>query len=629
MLKRILSFNFIIIAVFFITSAVLSQSVNKIAPPTEIKYYTSSNTNDISSITKEPPQQKTFSAEKQELLNKLDQARLSDNIAGKELYEKQLNAMDGNSPVVLQESRVISGGRAPYEEQIRGTDFNSVMINGNGIWASATQTAPSSFPNAGTIYVASGNYAASGGDTCKIYSSTDGGATFNYLYRFYFNINADINRGELDIELMYDNSKVWLYGIIGYYDVANTTSRSVLFRFDLSSGVYSGFDLSWPGYTTSTNLYINPRITSDNSIYAATAYVYLSTSFDSTGSGTSHIYRQKYAHITNPFNSTPTINYTMPSTSGGFYWNTSSVASLYPWTDLAFFRTSTSINRILTVYTIPGSSSSNIYLAWSDDFGSTISGTSSITESNINHSTRMVFNGGTSNYNGMISYVRKYSATDWDIYCYSTTDGGTSWAGGYIDGSANYARTVDIVAPRGANNIFKIAYVQDSASTNYVFYTGGNLSSFNNPYRKICSSSNVDTLFSKTIAGYKLGGGDDSFLLFSSESGAGLYASRLCANSIGISNNGSEVPKVYSLSQNYPNPFNPTTTIKFSLPKQSEVKLVVYDVLGNEVTTLENGKLGAGNYIVDFNTSGLSSGVYFYKLTAGEYSDSKRMILIK
>ena len=628
MIKRILQLKLIVLAVFFITSAVLSQSVNKIAPPTEILYSNSSCTNEISSYSKEPQQQKTFSAEKQELLNLLDQARLSGDIAKKELLEKQLNALDGVSTVTLKESQIVSGGKVPVGEQIKGIDYNSTMLNGDGIWASATQTAPSNFPNAGTIYVATGIYASSAGDTCKIYSSTDGGVTFNYLYRFFFNINSDINRGELDIELMYDNSKIWLYGVVGYYDVVNTVSKSVLFRFDLSTGTYVGYDLHWPGYTTNSNQYINPRITSDNSVYASTSYVYFTTSFDSTGNGGSHIYRQKYAHITNPFSSSPTINYTMPSTNGGFFWNTGPTSSgYYPWTDIAFFRTSSSTSRILTVYSI--NNDNHLYLAWTDDFGNTLTDYNTIMESNVNRGARMVFNGGLSNYNGMIAFVRKYTATDWDPYCYTTTNGGTNWTSGYIDGSSNYARSIDIVAPRGANNVFKIAYIQDSASTNYVFYAGGNLSGFNNPYRKICSPSGVDTSFGKAVAGYKLTGSDDSFLLYSYFAGMGLYASRLCASTIGISNNGSEIPKEYSLSQNYPNPFNPSTTIKFSLPKLSNVKLIVYDVLGNEITTLENGKLNPGNYIVDFNTSSLSSGVYFYKLTADNYTETKRMILIK
>jgi hypothetical protein len=97
----------------------------------------------------------------------------------------------------------------------------------------------------------------------------------------------------------------------------------------------------------------------------------------------------------------------------------------------------------------------------------------------------------------------------------------------------------------------------------------------------------------------------------------------------GAGNNLSEVPKVYSLAQNYPNPFNPVTKINFAIPKQGFVTLKVYDVLGREVSTLVNEVKQTGNYSVDFDASYLSSGVYFYRIESGGFSDIKRMILIK
>ena len=97
----------------------------------------------------------------------------------------------------------------------------------------------------------------------------------------------------------------------------------------------------------------------------------------------------------------------------------------------------------------------------------------------------------------------------------------------------------------------------------------------------------------------------------------------------GVTQNGNTVPTEYTLSQNYPNPFNPTTNIKFDLPKQGFVSLKVYDVVGKEVATLVNEVKSAGSYIVDFNGTGLSSGVYFYRLQAGDFASVKRMILVK
>ncbi len=98
---------------------------------------------------------------------------------------------------------------------------------------------------------------------------------------------------------------------------------------------------------------------------------------------------------------------------------------------------------------------------------------------------------------------------------------------------------------------------------------------------------------------------------------------------VGITQNGSEVPTVYSLSQNFPNPFNPVTKINFALPKQGLVTLKVYDMLGREVSTLVNEVKSAGNYTVDFNGSKMTSGVYFYKIQSNGYTEIKKMTLIK
>jgi hypothetical protein len=88
-------------------------------------------------------------------------------------------------------------------------------------------------------------------------------------------------------------------------------------------------------------------------------------------------------------------------------------------------------------------------------------------------------------------------------------------------------------------------------------------------------------------------------------------------------------PKTFLLEQNYPNPFNPSTTIRYQLPVASEVKLEVYDVLGKKIATLVNERQSAGSYQVVWNASGLSSGTYFYRLQAGTFVETKKMIMVK
>lgn len=100
-------------------------------------------------------------------------------------------------------------------------------------------------------------------------------------------------------------------------------------------------------------------------------------------------------------------------------------------------------------------------------------------------------------------------------------------------------------------------------------------------------------------------------------------------NPIGLINITTELPGEYLLYQNYPNPFNPVTDIIFNLPENEFVKLTVYNITGRETAVLVNNKLEAGSYKVDFNASGLPSGVYFYRLNAGKFSETKKMVLIK
>ncbi|MCI0449882.1 MAG: FG-GAP-like repeat-containing protein [Chlorobi bacterium] len=104
------------------------------------------------------------------------------------------------------------------------------------------------------------------------------------------------------------------------------------------------------------------------------------------------------------------------------------------------------------------------------------------------------------------------------------------------------------------------------------------------------------------------------------------------AGVIGINNNNSQIPDKFKLAQNYPNPFNPSTVIEYSVPKSTYITIKLYDILGNEISVLESSYKNPGNYFVSLSsniTSRLASGVYYYKLTSADFTDTKKMILIK
>lgn len=113
-------------------------------------------------------------------------------------------------------------------------------------------------------------------------------------------------------------------------------------------------------------------------------------------------------------------------------------------------------------------------------------------------------------------------------------------------------------------------------------------------------------------------------------SGQILGSGTFCGNPTGIeSDDYNNLPTEFALGQNYPNPFNPTTKISWQLPVGSHQTLKVYDILGNEVVTLVNEYREAGRYEVEFNASGMASGIFMYKLQAGSFIETKKMTIIK
>jgi len=144
-------------------------------------------------------------------------------------------------------------------------------------------------------------------------------------------------------------------------------------------------------------------------------------------------------------------------------------------------------------------------------------------------------------------------------------------------------------------------------------------------------STNNGSTWTNVNSGLPVGYVANAFVI----SGGYIYAGtsgvwrRNLSEIIGITKITSTVPDNFALNQNYPNPFNPSTNINFSVPKSGFVRLTVYDITGREVITLVNEQLSSGTYKVDWNASNQPSGVYIYRLVAGDYSDVKKMILLK
>lgn len=212
-----------------------------------------------------------------------------------------------------------------------------------------------------------------------------------------------------------------------------------------------------------------------------------------------------------------------------------------------------------------------------------------------------------------------------DIYCRRSTTSGISWMGDVRLTSHSSNQTKPSLCTTG--EIVNIVW-EDDRDSNEIYYLrginhGGSWQSVtrltNNAASSIRPSINYEGPKLHMVWSDKRSG--NNYNIF--------YKNNPTGNAIGIKKISSDLPVTYTLGQNYPNPFNPSTQIEFSIPRNSDVKLIVYDVMGRELSTLVNEKLNAGIYKVNFDAANLSSGVYFYKLLTEEFNASGKMLLIK
>jgi hypothetical protein len=178
-----------------------------------------------------------------------------------------------------------------------------------------------------------------------------------------------------------------------------------------------------------------------------------------------------------------------------------------------------------------------------------------------------------------------------------------------------------------------IHFVYDSALANIKVYKNGVLAqTVGQTPLNLTAGTGFKVGGYTTSAGFT--GKMDEFRLYrraldSNEVGATWNQDLACGVLVPVIINNNEVPKTYSLQQNYPNPFNPVTSIRFSLPKADIVKLKVFDALGREVELLVNEQVNAGTHEIKFDASKLSSGIYFYTIKTPNFTETKKMMLIK
>jgi predicted ribosomally synthesized peptide with SipW-like signal peptide len=109
----------------------------------------------------------------------------------------------------------------------------------------------------------------------------------------------------------------------------------------------------------------------------------------------------------------------------------------------------------------------------------------------------------------------------------------------------------------------------------------------------------------------------------------GLFTVGTFTSLTDVEDSQTNIPNTFGLNQNYPNPFNPSTTIRYALPKRSAVQLKIFNILGQQVALLQNGEQEAGYHEVRFDGRNLSSGVYFYRIQAGSFVETKKLLMIR
>jgi photosystem II stability/assembly factor-like uncharacterized protein len=209
---------------------------------------------------------------------------------------------------------------------------------------------------------------------------------------------------------------------------------------------------------------------------------------------------------------------------------------------------------------------------------------------------------------------RLTSSTNTANYAIKTTDGGKTWSDtiNMVPGSHNDAKVQSIKAIRGTNTVIASGYGTDGA--------------------RVWKSTDLGVTWASMNAPLINANADCRNFVFLSASKGFVVGNQFVAKYVGptgVAEQQATVPKEFALQQNYPNPFNPTTMIGYQLAKASYVNLTVYDILGREITTLVDRYQPAGTYQVPFNGAHLTSGVYFYRLRAGEFTSTKSLVLAK
>lgn len=478
-----------------------------------------------------------------------------------------------------------------------------------------------------------GSPVVAGPDTLHFYWSDDG---INYNeYVFAILGGTDVFGGEnLDMEIIEKNNGSKFLWILYTYQQGGPFGPSKIGGAVINLNPLSGslFALNWPGQTNNEKYY-NVHITSDNSVDSSLTWLFIACSMDSVGAGGHTFYGQKFAYIWQTSQTgNPSVSYrenVLP-----VFWQSGDTFQRSLFTDIAYFRdVSNSPSLMFTYSNVPDST--KIWLTKSSHTGASASFIGTLgTSYNIRYS-RIAAPGGIGNQQLMVVGTQNWlNSGDWDLLSWKTLDGGANWSETFIEGTSSITSLLpswpEVYVKWKDRNNYRISYNLGSGalwlpdSIMFVKSVTGNPNIWQTPVK--VSGNNPFPSFSSRV-GFAGNSSDDCFVLWSDLDQMRLYSTS-CATPLDV-NDGLAEPNDFSLSYNYPNPFNPSTKLSFVIGHLSFVSVKVYDVLGKEIAILVNEEKPAGNYEIQFDASGLSSGVYYYQLQTENYIETKKMVLLR
>jgi hypothetical protein len=607
------------------TSTIIGQNFekNQNVEPVIIQNYIGNG--DISNSSNTPAQRnEEMIARVKELTKKLNQARINGDIQLVRELEKQINALVGSKEV----SPDFGPQAIPLVESIiPNYSPNEIsIITPGAMWATATTTQNTD----GRIWVASTHYANGATDTLRIFYSDDDGLSWTYFNGFTYGVVLNFRTDDLDIEVLNDGSDWYIY-VSGSYDFSGDATGFVA-RYK-ADGTGSLFYVNLPKVTGSDQYWT--RIVSDYPRWTNLAYVYIVATMDTAIDATTKQMFTRAFIIQDPYASTPTVTDRNNNSNGNSYWwwyGSPAPTEAFLKTDVAYVDSLSAGDQVVTCSIFENTFlDSMIYMTYSDNYMETNPyRTNFFSLSYTSMRPIMSFSGGNDQLSGCIVTTRNYMNTaDSNPIYIVTTDGGANWTQGDIEATTDTTVKTDVIGLRGVDGHFKFAWLNvDAPNPEFLYRTGYlNGSLVQTPIVEMYGAGIFPNTTWGGRAGYRITGSDSCFAVFQGPLGVTAYGVSGCPSPVSVENE--ELPLNYSLAQNYPNPFNPSTTISFQIPQSGIVKLVVYDMLGKEVTTLLNEEKTAGTYEVNFNVRNLASGIYFYTINTGNFTSTKKMILMK